>query len=110
MEHLLGSGTQKGEKAMNEILNEIQAYPDGSDWVSRALAEYQVGDKVLVGPAYVGGGCYARDEWAGGKYYIVETCGGADYRLACRPGGRWVVIVHAGRLEKIGNQIENEES
>ena len=77
---------------------ESEAYPCGRDDLERASATYRHGDRVTVGPAYMG-----RGQWspAGeeGAYHVVRALSHGDYYL-CRysPDGQWDTIINAARL------------
>lgn len=76
-----------------------EAYGE-TTWEQRAATQYQPGQRVYMGPGYVGNGRYAHDEGSGQYYYVYKRCGNSpDYKLAKRPNDScWLFIVHASRL------------
>ena len=81
----------------NTTTTAAKAYPQTPDYVTRAMAEYQEGDAVRVGPAYQMGGAYENDG-VEGDYFVARACGDGNYRVARTPDGDWVFVVYAARL------------
>ena len=46
-------------------MNALQAYPDGRTYEQRLATKYAVGDRVIIGPAYVTATSYRADDLTG---------------------------------------------
>ena len=79
------------------MMTEIEAYPCGRDYETRSGAEYSVGERVVVGPAYRGGNNYAPDNCSG-EFYITRDLSDGDYEISRNLGGDYDFIVHVSRI------------
>jgi hypothetical protein len=78
-------------------MTEKEAYGNITE-AMRISARYAPGDKVTVGPAYLGSGQYGSDGNLG-DYVVLKSIGKGDYKL-CKGDalGDWDLICHVSRL------------
>lgn len=85
-----------------------QAYPKMPTYCDRAAQRFDVGERVLVGPAYQQGGRYACDGCAG-EYFVVQTFVDGDYGLARHVDDEWCVSVGPTRLTRVGYSVKKAD-
>lgn len=93
-------------------MNAEQAYPHCPSYTVRALATFEPGELVTVGPAYEMGGTYRHDGCGAGRTFRVirelpaSAGSGRDYYLTAdlHPDvseSDWDLIVHPSRLVQV---------